>query len=994
MFWKSWPLGDKILLYTLFIIFFCGFFHLGTGIYQGDDIFTQWDLKGQIEILTHPLMSFSQDFFEFIVPADSFILINRFVPTAPQLQAMPYTIALGMYLVGLLVIFTSATYLSGFSYLTALVIWVLGVAAFDFDDMGIYFDFLPEEFMQGKKAKLYLYLVLGTFLPINFLLQNFENKISYGFRFLIFSILASVFTYLLIKYGTVQQPSIHCFNYGMSVPIFACLVFMSFAAHEPIRAFLVMVGSNGTRGYRQWMVFSIVYLLNLIYVYLYYNYGLDWGIYFLDPFLMVGFTCLVGIWGTYARRNQFDGIIESPYAVFMFLGLSLVLISQLSLAVHTANDPLISLYRSIILVSHVGFGLAFVFYILLNFKELFDAYQPVYKVAFNPKKVDFWLIWTFGLIVLFGAFFGRYKQTYHSGVSASYNIIGTNYYLSEDLKQAKENWVISQRYSPFGRFNNYMLATLSHREKQKPFLTAEFIKNISARKTRPPDYAFISEMYADDELKLFQAIFALQEGITRFPKSGELHNNLALLYNRTNLGDSVWKFFEKARNHIKQPEIIEANYFALWAKYRFDTSLDTLYSMISPKRYLGTLANEAGFLNVIGKNNPKPLALDLLPENALDTKALIYLYNLALNEAHANDSLLAQKIESYLFNGKNTLFQTNLQVALAVLNFKKGKIDFAFSLMEQAVEGSGAVDAFTPYVLGCWLVLAGQYERAIQHLSMAYARGNADATLPLAVAYTHTQNPKAIQSWEFLAQTQPKHAETAKSMLNVLYSNKINPNWSDLEKYYALRFGKWSEKEEINLLNFIQNKTYFNQYCELRVADAKNASQAKQFYDLIAQPSVETRLAYKRWQKEFDDEYASLLDKDSVSVYRQGHIEHYRALYHQYKGDSSKAAISFEKALDLVPLKESLYSDAVSFYRNNPQKVYELLLKGLRLMPKSATLLQEYILVCFELKLDHFAQASYKDWLKLNLPKEEFESFNQIYQQKLQASEQMPEGWE
>jgi hypothetical protein len=993
MFWRDWSLGEKIAFFVFLSVMILALSDLMLLVYEGEQIFSRWDLKGQIEILSHPLMSFSYDFFEMVIPTDSFLIINRFVPTFPQISAAAYVLPFLLYVLGLLVVITSSTYLSGFSYLTTLVVWVLGVAAFDFDGMGIYFDFLPDSFMEGRKSKLYFYLILGSYLPINFLLQNFENRIGYLFRFLIFVFLTVLFGFSLMRYATTGFPVVHAWGYGISVPIFASLLFLSFAAHEPIRGFLVMVGANGQRGYRQWMVFSIVYLFNVVYAYLYYVYGLDWGIYFLDPFVLSSATCLLGVWGTFARRGQYQDLIEAPYAVFMFMGLSFVFLSQLILALQTTNDPLISLYRSVILVSHFGFGLAFIFFIILNFKELFDAFQPVFKVTFNPKKLDFWLVWTFGLIVLFGAFFGNYKKVYHTGVSASYNIIGSRFYLAQDLKNAKENWDISQRYSPSGRFNNYMLASLALRENKKEFIVADQIKKATRLKASPLDYAYIAELYAQDELKLFQAIFSLEEGLKKFPQSGELHNNLALLYNKTNLADSVWKFFDKARMSSQFSHVVEANYYALWAKYRSDLSLDSLYLLIKPKRYVGTLANEAAFLNATGKINTQAVAYDLLPDSALDTKSLTYLYNLSLNEGFTQDTVLSSKIEFYLFNGKNEIFQTNLQVALAVLYFKRGKIDNAFSLMELAVEGSLSTDAYTPLVLGSWLLLAQQYERAVQFLSMAYARGNDKAMFPLALAYTYSKNPKALESWSFLSGTNGAYAQVAQSVLKVLYANRIDPLWTDLERYYALRFGKWIQSDEMKILAAIGSKTFRDAYAESKVLEATEPSEAQYYFDLITQPSAEAELALMRLKGQFDARFAKLLESP-ISIYRVGHIQHYKALYQQFIGDSLAAAKAYEKALDMLPLKISVYSDAAAFYARNPEKAYDLVIRGLRLNPRSSVLLEKYILLCFELKLDNFARRAYQDWLALELPIGQKTAFEKLYAEKLKISEQLPEGWE
>ncbi len=997
IFWKDWDTGEKSVFYLLLIAIVASLGYMGWCIYYGDSLFVDWNLKGQIEILTHPLMSFTQDFFDITLTADSFLVINRFIPTAPQIQSIAYAIPMLMYILALVTVMAASTYLNGFSYLSVLVIWVLGVATLDFEGMGIYLPFLPEDFMEGKKAKFFLYAVLGTFLPLNLLFKSVFYKIEFWVRYLVFAVLTVLFGYLCLRYATQTIPAIHGFGYGISVPIFVGLIFLSFSAHEPIRAFLVMVGSNGMQGYRQWMIFSAVYLLNIVYAFVHYRYGVNWGIYFLDPFVLMGISCLLGIWGTYIRRRQYEHITAAPYAVFLFMALALIMISQISLAVRTANDPLTGLYRNFIMIAHLGFGLAFIFHVLLNFMELFKAHQPVYKVVFNPKHTDFWLVWSFGIIVMFGAFFGKFKQTYHAGISASYNIIGSKHYLMDELLEAKQNWVLSKQYSPFGHFNNYMLANILLREKRPPVLVKEYLENSVVRHPKPHVYAYISEIMAEDNSRLFQAIFALREGISVFPHSGELHNNLALLFNKTRLADSVQAYFDKALKYSHYREIVESNQFALWAKYRQVLSPDSLFTQRKMRRYLGTLANEVAFVNATGQPNTRPIAYDLLPDSALDTKALTYLYNLALNPAMAMDTVLPKKIEYYLINGANRIFQANLQVALAVLYFQRGRSDYAFELMEQAVNSAGETDAFTSHVFGCWLLLAGQYERATQYLSVAFSRGNQDSALPLAIAQTYSAPEKARKTWNTLLQTQDERAMHARMMLRALDSSARWTQFSDREKYYTLRFGSISKDIEQKILSSITEKKILQAYLSEKILSATTQNEAQPYFERLSALGLEeyheAELAYKRLSGQFDERFAQLLQKN-VSVYRIGHIQHYRALYLAHKGDTTEAEKAFAEALALLPLEIDLYMDAARFYAKQPEKAYDVLLKGVRLNPEAPDLLEAYILICFERKLINFAKQTWQDYQKLPLPAERVAKFSKIYAQKLSESEKLPEGWE
>ena len=61
-----------------------------------------------------------------------------------------------------------------------------------------------------------------------------------------------------------------------------------------------------------------------------------------------------------------------------------------------------------------------------------------------------------------------------------------------------------------------------------------FFEDAVQKVKSPYGYANISDLFLKDD-KYFEAIFALQEGIGNAPESGELYNNLALLYNKTDI---------------------------------------------------------------------------------------------------------------------------------------------------------------------------------------------------------------------------------------------------------------------------------------------------------------------------------------------------------------------------------------------------------------------------------------------------------------------------
>ena len=93
----------------------------------------------------------------------------------------------------------------------------------------------------------------------------------------------------------------------------------------------------------------------------------------------------LGVWGFRERAPLLSRVIADPYASFLYLGLAVITVATVSYAFATGNDPMVEMFEDVILFSHIGMGLAFFLYVLINFRMPMQRGMAVHKVLFQPR---------------------------------------------------------------------------------------------------------------------------------------------------------------------------------------------------------------------------------------------------------------------------------------------------------------------------------------------------------------------------------------------------------------------------------------------------------------------------------------------------------------------------------------------------------------------------------------------------------------------------------
>ncbi|MBX2844013.1 MAG: tetratricopeptide repeat protein [Flammeovirgaceae bacterium] len=1013
IFWRNWQASYKFLYLLSLIILLISTISYGYFYMLGSEAVISWVWDGELEIVKTVLDRFSKNFFEFTVEADSYLLIETFKPTGIQINFEAHYLYLIVLCIGINIILTSISDLRTIWYSLALALLAILWGTMSFELLRIF---------KNIHDKLFLILVIGTFSITSFIFHSFVKGVNYLVRFFIYTFFTVIFAYLINEFAEIEQPFLHLSTYSIAVPIVISILFIVLNAHEFLRVFVYIATNpslnHGYQGWRRFLFITLLYLANLIYVYLHLTKNINLDIYFVSPFVLFIGTAYFGIWGFKQRENQYKDFFDfQPTGAFLYIGMAIVTMASITFAFANDNNPLIEVYEDSIMYSHLGFGISFLLFVFGNFKDIMMAGKPVYKILYVPKNIDFMYSLFIGLLIMGALVFNNNFFTYKQAFAGYFNGLGDLHIALKDNYLGKQYYNLATGFDPRNHRSFYSLGTLAMEENNEAAAQVFFEEAIS-KNPSPFAYAQLAEIQLNDR-DFLRAIITLQKGIEQCPNSGELYNNLALLVNNKNmLPDSVLVYFDQSRKLSKYPELAESNSFSLWTKYDIYSSLDSIYQDWTPKPYVGTRSNELAFLNAFEKEASQPLNLSYLEDSVLGTPELCYIYNYALNQRMAGDTTVIRKLKEFAQVQENFQFLEFLNFALANIYYYQGEFGSALELMTNIYKSSSRTNSHYANMLGMWLLEMEDYQSAANYFGIAVRRGKEEAKLNYAIALSELPNKeKAIEIWKELRAEKPEeYGLISSDMLNYLVPDSINSlnlfaeNTSDLIKYRYLHYNQANINNEDfdKIYKQIKNNdirviigserihTYLDEQDEANAGIYLQKITAEELNDQIMSYFQLSFLRYVHFQGKTDNEFLEKVETTNFGKPQTGLKAFYKASYYAQQGDIEKAGEFFENAIKEHPFKTDFYLHAADFFKKTqqPEKAYKALLKGVENNDLNADLLKAYIFTSIEMRYYDFAKVALEEQLQFLVSEEEYQAFLPLYEKKLKEIESQLEEWD
>lgn len=1032
LFWKYWKVASERRFYvgtlavfaTVLILYFVSYI-------VGNDFIMEWEKSSETKAQPTVIDSFEKNLFEFQFIADSYLIVENLKAGSMELNITAAHIYLVFLLFGLTLLFTAATFLSRTWYMVIGALVILHLATLNTELLYLF----------GSDQKIFLIVAFLAYMPLSYYFNAYTNEkmakatppwqTSFLYRFLIFAFITLGLAALVGFYSEVVRPEMFIIHYGIIVPLILMATFIGFNAYEVVNGFLYLVTSSANKSSKNtqthFMILSGIYIANLFYAYLVSIKVLDFGILYINSFVLLIITLILGIWGFARRQSHYEGIMTfAPVGAFLYISLAIISLATIAYFFATGNDSLIDVADDVILYSHLSFGFSFFGYVLTNFYSYIRDNKKAYKIVYQPNTLDFIWVYALGAVMIFLMLTRTNYFTYRQTLAGYYNGLGDTYQAAEDMFLSEQYYKIAQGYEFQSHKANYSLGVMA-KETGNDTDAYIYFDKATVKRISPLAYGQLADLLLQKE-RLIDAIFSLQEGVNRFPKSGELHLKLGMVYTNTKLTDSAYFYFDKAKTLLKDESgIAAANIYAILLKDRLLVAPDSVKKMLKLEDDLNTDNNELVLFNNNRIKVEKPINTSYLHDSLIFAGNLCYFYNYALNRTDSEDSMIWKKLDTYRKINANGEVMPFLDLAYILRKRKTGEYLSAFKVLDNLYKSLKDANPFYGNLAGLMMIEQDNYPKAINYLASATRleskqakRGAAQLNYAIALSEVPAQRLKAIETWQAILadkNADSTHQFIAADMLKLIVPDSIKNlsirNLDDITKFRLAHYNQFqlSDIAFNDILKEIKDANYqlftaidrIHYYLDLGKPDFAEAIRSGLTGTTNVAAEVQQELIFADLKLLYKlkkyKEIGNLIESFKPQTARQGYKSFYKALYLADKNDSLQAEALFRKAIQQLPTNAEISMELAVYYNKNKQlkKAYNALVSGLDLYEDyhdyPSALYELYILQCLEMNYISFAEEAVVR-LEEIVPQEEFAFFKKIFDAEMEKIKAQMENWE
>lgn len=556
-YWQSWDKPFRYIFWFLLIIFLILAILIPVLQLLGTDHLIKWNIFSQESSYTFDYFIFSKGPFSFSINADKKLITEFF--GGGQLPDMTGAsqLVLAIMMIGMLVYLSIVTLLKRSWYLIAMGGYLAFVILLNIESVQLF----------GWQDTKILILLFVLILPTSYYLHAYSNQANLIKRLWVMALIMGVLGLLILFFSDTEHPFGDLFAYGIMAPYILLILFIISVAHEILAFFLNIITqskgiANATR-LRHFLLLSIIYLANILLSYLYATHYIDWQLVYINPFILLLISSLLGIWGIKMRGDMYTGASDSDkiWPVFYMI-LSIVSFSILAFFMFTLNDPFLKVISDIIIYAHLVIGVAFLLYVLYNFIALIEGGYEIRKVMYKPTNLPYFtyrLMSIIGIVALFSIRGFEYPIWYSMGGYSNVKAdLAHSFGFTDVAKAYFEN---ADAFAYHNHKANYNLGIMMARNEPSKAIT--YFKH--ATDQQPTAQAVINAANLQEgQQDRYDALFTLQEGNELVPNDLHIYNNLALQFIKLRLLDSAAYYWQLAGDN---PGAINDNRLAFKAQY-------------------------------------------------------------------------------------------------------------------------------------------------------------------------------------------------------------------------------------------------------------------------------------------------------------------------------------------------------------------------------------------------------------------------------------------
>lgn len=1011
-FWKKWQTGEKAIFWILLglvITSFVSYIYFSSiGIFN----IISWDTYVDVANIPTTFDVFSRYMLDFNIDTENFLVSEYYLPskynTNPEYGALYFCI----------IAFLASTSLSAISLIPKVkwfaaltTLFVAWLTFLHLDTIGLF----------GIYNKSILIGSLITFVGIAFYFHAFATNISILTRFLVFNTLMAVFLYLIHSFSEIKSSLFFLSANSYFVVIGLSIIFIFIVSYDILTGIVFLNAKtrnfNPKSNITNLLALSALYLISPVLAFLEEIHAINFSISYFNLYYLLFVSTLVGLWAQKRRSVILKGNLPyQPAGAILLICLSILTFSTIAYAHATFNTSVISLFDSIILFFHVGFGVSFLIYILFNFTPALLKNIDISNTIFTPKgDLSYFFVRFLGLAIVYVMLHIK-NFTFVNHTLAGYNNYkGDVAYHLDDVLMAKYFYNTGTEQNSFNAKSNYALSEI-HVERQKFGLAKQHIENALFSAPHPLTYAanqYIHELNSD----AFYNIWKLEEGVKAFPNSTHLKNNLAITYAKEGIKEeNCIDLYTNAIAQDPKNPLLQSNLLAFCASHNLITEADSLINKLeSDINSLSLNANKMAIWNALQKPSTTPEIEISLKNTNLYNSSSAYAYNATFRQLPTSVAL-KKKTESLIQNPNNSAYLNDLNFLKGIQLFYNKEHDLAkVQFDEILVECHTSLYPYYSNIFGLLMLKIGADDIAHEyfrksHESQKFRKVNKS---PLFYALSSSKRIETDSLSNLLAYVSifdTTYTQYANYLSNNLKLNKSEDivKLQDFEKVqlFDLKSKPLSKEENTTIINSIEQAdlkvlaaTLLMEY----YLDEKDLENARYYYTLIPN-TIQNRFVASKMRIQF----LRMLHLTKSFDQLKQEAENFDFVEEDYfdlnllLAQIALEKREFEKVEEYLNIIEKtsplaiegiiLKSDYYSIYKKDIQKGYDILLEATALNPTSTELTKAYALRCLEMNLDSFAETILTD-LSYDLNKEDYEAFYKEFVAKKIIAEEQFNNW-
>jgi hypothetical protein len=948
-FWKGWTRSYKTLWLILATLFLTTILAGWIYWFQGPSTIISWQRLQEQKIVETTVHSFRLGPFDLTVPAETYVIYEYMQGGNVEHNFVASYFFLIAIVIAAIVILSIITTLDGFWYFGGMSLFIVFAVSLRLDILYLF----------GLKGIVVPAVVIGVFIAVSYFFKSIRPQTSFVARLITFLIISIVLAIVIRYSATIVLPFLHLAITAYTAGLVLSIIFIVMVSHEIMAGFLYIANQGGSKSLMHFLIISTIYLANLLIASLHIVGYITWDFVYINPFLLLSISAILGIWGFRHRENLFENIFPfAPFGGYFYIAFATICFATLAQFNGNANDAALKVVGDITIFTHTAFGIVFIMYVFSNFMQMMSQEISVYKVLYRPNRMPYFTFRLAGIIVSLAFLFVTYWREYVStSFSGFYTYAADLYMLQGNEEFGTTFYDRGQKNAYQNHRSNYALGMLKASRFDFPEAEVRFVQ---ASGKNPSDYSLVNRgnLYLWNQ-DYFGAIKTFRQMMEK-KSSPAMFNNLGYAYSQVHNLDSALYFFSKARESELTKNTAEGNFFAMSAMELIPIKVDSLVRYFNTKDP-GVLSNALASATLFHQNFD--VEIDLFANRELNLHSATMLNNYIIRNAKTVDTTFTRRAMAFANDSINRYFSEALKSTLAYAYYHQGNVTQAYGLLGEMAYISDDYKGKYNYISGLWALEQGSPESAQKYFYYAERQEYKNARLYNAIALTESGSiPQAMVAWDSIGRSddsgQQQIANNIRQILTMTPAQALNA--PDVQKYQYARYAvKVSDTAYFSrLTNAFENPNYkaqalldmakkqlkadriipairfFQQISGLELTDKKLFEDIQHFELRMLASRNEARNIAKAINKGVEFDGSRFLEKML-----------YTAIISETNGDSTNAEKLYAIAGKWNPYFEEGVLLAAQFYKNrDPEslRAYDLLAEAIQVNATSLRLLKAY----------------------------------------------------